>query len=225
MLLYLIRHAESQNNAKPAYNRVEDPALTAVGRLQAQYLAQWTQGLEIDMLITSPVLRALQTARSIHESTGQHVHVWDNVFEQGGVFRGFGLDANQGGAGMTRRQVHQHAARDASLCTLDRSIGETGWWGRPRETKMEAWHRANMVAKRLVACVNKQAKTLVVVTHADFKRKLLLTLLPEYLGTNQINRLSNTGVTKLEWDPSGWRLDYLDEVTHLPARLVTGIKV
>ena len=82
-----------------------------------------------------------------------------------------------------------------------------------------------MVAKRLVACADKQAETLVVVTHAEFKRKLLLTLLPEYPSPNQINRLSNTGVTKLEWDSSGWRLDYLDEVTHLPARIVTGINV
>ena len=225
MLVYLIRHAESQNNAKPAYNRVEDPVLTAVGRLQAQYLAQWIQGLDFDMLITSPVLRALQTARSIHESTGHHVHVWDNVFEQGGIFRGFGPDANQGGAGLTRLQVHQHAARDGSLCTLDGSIGDSGWWGRPRETQAEAWQRAAMVAKRLVACASKQVEALVVVTHADFKRKLLLTLLPESFGPNQVNRLSNTGVTKLEWDASGWRLSYLDEVTHLPARLVTGIKV
>ena len=225
MLLYLIRHAESQNNATPAYNRVEDPALTAVGRLQARHLAQWSEGLKFDMLITSPVLRALQTARPIHECTGHHVHVWDNVFEQGGIFRGFGPDAKQGGPGLTRRQIHQQAAGDVSLCTLDGSIGESGWWGRPRETQAEAWQRAAMVAKRLVACASKQAEALVVVTHADFKRKLLMTLLPESLGPNQINRLSNTGVTKLEWDASAWRLSYLDEVTHLPARLVTGIKV
>jgi len=225
MLLYLIRHAESQNNARPPYNRVEDPALTAVGRLQAQYLAQWSEGLKFDMLVTSPVLRALQTARAIHEGTGQHVHVWDNVFEVGGVFRGFGPDAKQGGAGLNRRQVHQQAAGDVAFSTLDHSIGEAGWWGRPRESETEAWQRAAMVKKRLVACASKQVEALVVVTHAEFKRKLLLTLLPEVLQPEQINRLSNTGVTKLEWDALVWRLDYLDEVAHLPARLVTGITV
>ena len=28
MQLYLIRHAESENNAKPVYERVEDPAMS-----------------------------------------------------------------------------------------------------------------------------------------------------------------------------------------------------
>jgi hypothetical protein len=50
-------------------------------------------------------------------------------------------------------------------------------------------------------------------------------LLGKSLESLQVNRLSNTGVTKLKLDSSVWRLSYLDEVAHLPPRLVTGIKV
>ena len=85
MKLYLIRHAESENNAKPIYQRIEDPPITAVGRLQAERLAGWVETLKIDTLITSPVLRALQTTRRITDATGQHVNVWADVFEEGGV--------------------------------------------------------------------------------------------------------------------------------------------
>ena len=225
MLLYLIRHAESQNNAKPAYSRVEDPSLTAVGRLQAQYLAEWIRVLEFDTLITSPVLRALQTARKIHDHTGQHVHVWDNVFEEGGVYRGFGPNAVQGGPGMARSQIFDQAASMPSLCTIDSSIRESGWWGRPREAPEEAWQRAVAVSKRLAIFARNQEQTIVLVTHADFKCKLLLTLLGECLSQDQVSSLSNTGVTKLTFARDAWRLDYLDSVSHLPPRLVTGTKV
>ena len=68
LLLHLIRHAESQNNVRPAYSRVEDPPLTAAGMLQARYLAERFMQLEFDRLICSPFLRALQTTRSMISS-------------------------------------------------------------------------------------------------------------------------------------------------------------
>jgi 2,3-bisphosphoglycerate-dependent phosphoglycerate mutase len=225
MLLYLIRHAQSQNNARPAYCRVEDPPLTAVGRLQTHYLAQWMRRFEFDMLVTSPVLRAVQTTRAIHDRTGHHVHVWANLFEEGGIFRGFGPQASEGGPGLKRSQVGGLAASNPKLCTLDPSITEAGWWGRTRESPDEASRRASDVAKRLTLCVRNQGRGVVVVTHADFKRRLLDCLLGKSLESLQVNRLSNTGVTKLKLDSSVWRLSYLDEVAHLPPRLVTGIKV
>ena len=225
MFLYLIRHAESQNNARPAYSRVEDPPLTAVGRLQSQFLAQWIQTLEFGMLVTSPVLRALQTTRAIHDRTGNHVHVWDDVFEEGGIYRGFGPNAKQGGPGMTRSKIIEHAASSQMLCTPDPSITESGWWGRTRECPEEAARRAVTVSQRLALSVRNQEQGVVVVTHADFKRKLLVNLLSDSLAPNQVNRLSNTGVTKLTLDTGTWQLNYLDEVMHLPPRLVTGIKV
>ena len=225
MFLYLIRHAQSQNNARPAYCRVEDPPLTAVGRLQTQFLADWLRTCEFDMLVTSPVLRALQTTRAIHDCTGHHVHVWENLFEEGGIFRGFGPLANEGGPGLKRSQISKQAASTPALCTLDPSLKETGWWGRPRESANEAACRAIEVAKRLTLCVSKQEHGVVVVTHADFKRRLLDSLLGETFGPIKLNRLCNAGVTKLNLDAGVWRLSYVNEVAHLPPRLVTGIKV
>jgi 2,3-bisphosphoglycerate-dependent phosphoglycerate mutase len=52
MQLYLIRHAESTNNAKPPRQRVEDPPITELGESQATHLAKWTSTTEIDTLIT-----------------------------------------------------------------------------------------------------------------------------------------------------------------------------
>ncbi len=225
MFLYLIRHAQSQNNARPGYCRAEDPPLTAVGRIQTQYLADWLRKCEFDMLVTSPALRAVQTTRAIHDCTGHHVQVWDNLFEEGGVFRGFGPLANEGGPGLKRSQIREQVASTPMVCTLDPLLTEAGWWGRPRESADQAASRSRDVANRLTLCVSKQNHGVVAVTHADFKRRLLERFLGRNLATRWGNRLSNAGVTKLQLVANVWKLTYLDEVSHLPPRLVTGTKV
>ena len=222
MLLYLIRHAQSQNNARPAYCRVEDPPLTAVGRLQTQYLAEWLRTIEFDMLVTSPVLRALQTTRAIHNRTGHHVYVWGDMFEEGGMFRGFGPNKSAGGPGMTRSQIIEQVASSSLLSTLDPSITDEGWWGRPRESPDEASRRANAVAKRITHCVDTLNTGIVVVTHDRFVRRLLLNLLGESRDAFQATSLHNAGVTRLVFDSNAWSLERVNDVSHLPSRLVSG---
>ena len=39
--LYLIRHGQSENNARPEHLRVEDAELTDLGHQQAEQLAPW----------------------------------------------------------------------------------------------------------------------------------------------------------------------------------------
>ena len=141
MLLHLIRHAESQNNVRPAYSRVEDPPLTAAGMLQARYLAERFTQLEFDRLICSPFLRALQTARAIHDQLGCPVDVWDNIFEVGGVFQGHGRSVGRRNRPDAPRSSPAGQTNPA-LCTADCSVKDSGWWGRPRETRDEAWMRA-----------------------------------------------------------------------------------
>ena len=224
MRLYLIRHAESENNAKPVFNRVEDPPLTAVGRLQAHYLAQWMNTLKVDMLLTSPVLRALQTARQIHDQTGHHVHVWDNLFEEGGIYRGHGPEATEGGPGLTRQKVWQCATSDPLQCTIDPSVSDSGWWSRPRETTEQATQRAGAVARRLAGVADGE-QVIAAVTHADFKRRLLGALLGQELNPDLFGSLCNTGITRLSLEDGKWRLDCWNAASHLPAKLITGNKI
>src|SRR6056297_1112107 len=139
MQLYLVRHAESENNARPIYERVEDPSITAVGRLQAEFLAKWFESLPIDTLISSPVRRALQTTRYIVDLTDSHVHVWADMFEEGGIYRGHGPEATEGGPGLSRTEVLRHVAANVDGCTLDDAVVESGWWGaKLRETPEQA---------------------------------------------------------------------------------------
>ncbi|WP_146454154.1 histidine phosphatase family protein [Rubripirellula tenax] len=223
MQLYLIRHAESENNARAPYLRVEDPAITAVGRLQSECLASWIKSLWIDHLITSPFLRTLQTTRFVTDVNPAGVNIWHDVFERGGCFRGYGPDATEGGIGLGRHEVARHVVEDATRCVVDESIGELGWWGgKPRETDEEAQQRATRVVRRFVDTFGSSGKTVVAVIHADFKRALLADMLGVTADPTIFGALRNTGVTKLDYDGDRWTLDWFNSVTHLPSKLITG---
>ncbi len=222
MQLYLVRHAESENNARPMEQRVEDPSITDLGHEQARHLAGWMQSLPIDSLITSPVRRALQTTRYIAQATGCHVHVWADVYEEGGIYRGHGPDAIAGGPGLTRHEVIRHIVDSPADCTLDDAVVDTGWWAyRDRETPDQAHQRAASVKQRLVEKFGSRGSTIVLVIHADFKRRLLSHFLGAPADSIGFGHLRNTGVTKLDFDGNRWTLEWFNSISHLPHRLMS----
>jgi 2,3-bisphosphoglycerate-dependent phosphoglycerate mutase len=221
MQLYLIRHAESENNARPGYLRVEDPPITTIGRMQADHLAAWTRTLKIDTLITSPFLRTLQTTRAVVDATQLPVSIWHTVFERGGCYRGYGDDAKQGGMGLGRSAIEKLIPGS----TIDETIPETGWWGgRDRETHEDAVVRAGQVIKRLEATFGNNGHHVVAIIHADFKRQLLIQMLAGLADASAFGPLRNTGITKVDFDGTRWRLDWLNSVSHLPAKIITGVE-
>ncbi len=228
MQLYLVRHAESENNARPPYLRVEDPAITAIGRLQSQHLADWIATLSIDHLITSPFLRTLQTTRYITDKTGGSVSVWHDAFEFGGCFRGHGPDATDGGIGLGRSDVIRNVVAAADRCTIDPTIEESGWWGgKTKETAAESNERTVRLIERFARTFGDSGETVVAVIHADLKRAMMSQMLrstadPMNFGPLNIGPLRNVGISKLDFDGSRWKLDWFNSVTHLPSKLITG---
>ena len=222
MELYLIRHAESENNARPPYQRVEDPAITAVGRLQADHLARWLETLKADVMVTSPFLRTLQTALPVMDATSYPLQVWHDVFERGGCFRGYDETNQSGALGMGRNEILRLLRPFSSRCELDDSIEEDGWWGgRERETDHEAEQRAIRVCRRLLDLVQHH-RVVVLLIHADLKRLMLAEMFRGQVDVQQLGPMRNAGITKVNRVDENWQLDYFNSVTHLPAKLITG---
>lgn len=240
MRLYLIRHAESQNNAKPPFERVCDPSLTAVGRMQAEHLAQWMKSLHLDTLITSPFLRTLQTTRAVLQARPQPVHVWHDVYEQGGCYHGYEGSDITGAAGLGRTHIRRELIIDAIreeaesisrsgdhtnpiAVAMDDEITESGWWGgRPMETESEVRERAARVLRRLESTFADRDVDVGLVIHANFLRCLLRELIGAFVDVDRLGPILNVSVSFLQWQDSYWRLRWLNSVTHLPPRLITG---
>lgn len=71
--IFLVRHAESTWNPMKKLQGIQDPALSARGKLQAERVGQRFKGIHLDALYSSHLTRALQTAEAIARATGLSV--------------------------------------------------------------------------------------------------------------------------------------------------------
>jgi broad specificity phosphatase PhoE len=71
--IFLMRHGESKNNVKHLLNswpEVRKYSLTEKGRMQAQSAGEVLAQENIDLIVSSPIQRAKETAQIIAEATG-----------------------------------------------------------------------------------------------------------------------------------------------------------
>jgi|CXWL01.1.fsa_nt_gi 2,3-bisphosphoglycerate-dependent phosphoglycerate mutase len=213
MQLYLIRHAQSQNNALPEEERVEDPGLTELGRQQAEHLGDWIPALKLTRLITSPFRRTLMTAEPIRRATSLIPEVRIDLHEQGGCYSGHDFSAKVGRPGMTRREIE---AEFAGFQVAD-DIDGAGWWqSKPYET----WEAARIRAARLLEWTRREFahtdERVAFVMHADIKRLFLAQLHADPLDVP-----CNTSVTEIEFTANSHHLRIFNQYSHLPNDLVS----
>lgn len=81
MKLYITRHGETSRNAEQrVLGRTDDP-LSAKGKAQAAELAEKMKDIEIDVIFTSPLSRAKETAQTVAKSKGLSLIVDDRLIE------------------------------------------------------------------------------------------------------------------------------------------------
>jgi broad specificity phosphatase PhoE len=194
VLLHLIRHGESVNNAGPA--RVPDAPLTPEGRAQAEALARawpavvpgWLPGSHepLEAVITSPLWRALETAEALARATGAPVVGWPELVEWN---RSFPWDGHQ--AAEVRARFPQ--------VVFDPALEEVGWPAYPGEERPdEVEARAARVAERVARELGGR-RHVALVGHQGFHGQLLRRWLRA--GRPQLAfRQGNCRVHTLEWD-------------------------
>lgn len=202
LTLFLVRHAQSQNNALPEHQRVSDPALTALGQQQAIKLSdrlheESTAYDAPEIILTSPFLRTLQT---IHPSAKRLEHqpvIWSNLYEAGGCYDGHEPGKTIGRPGMNRTQIEAQFPG----FVIPQEIDENGWY---REGDFEPWEaasaRAKAVSLQLLESFSGSQTSVLCMIHGDLIRLLLSHFCnnePVLSSTN----VANTSVTCLRFDP------------------------
>ena len=79
--LVLIRHGETDWNVEGRYQGQADPPLNARGLAQARQLAAELREVGLDVLYTSPLRRALQTAQILAQALQVPLHVEPRLME------------------------------------------------------------------------------------------------------------------------------------------------
>jgi len=241
MQLYIIRHAQSTNNALiDQRDRVCDPPLTELGEQQAALVAQHLAGginLELSMgvseeatssrirrgygltrLYCSAMGRALKTAQPISQATGLIPEVWVDIHEHGGIF----LDHGEAGGlvgypGKTRLEI----LAEFPNYILPESITEQGWWNQGYEDRAACHARAMRVARQLYEWADSHER-IGLVTHGGFIDSLIKALLNQLPGRHIFYNHNNSAISRIDFGPDErLKLRYLNRIDHLPPELVT----
>lgn len=213
MQLYLIRHAQSQNNALPEGQRVEDPPITEIGHEQARRLAGVLPELELTSLVTSPFLRTLQTTEHLRQTTRLTPYVRPELHERGGCMAGPSVEVMVGRPGLSREQI----LAQFPGYEIAPEIDGQGWWrSQPYESLELAQLRAQRLLDDTLAQYAHTDARVGYVMHADFKLLFLLLLHREPLDVPH-----NASLTRLTITPQRIQLDDYNSIAHLPADLIT----
>jgi broad specificity phosphatase PhoE len=94
--LMLVRHGESEWNAQRRYQGQSDVPLSALGRRQAERIAERLAGVKMDAVYASDLVRAWETASPIAEKNGLKVFSEPRLRElKFGVLEGLTFDEAQ----------------------------------------------------------------------------------------------------------------------------------
>lgn len=215
MELYLIRHAQSANNANPESRRVHDPSLTDVGHQQASRLAKRIDCLGLTRIITSPFLRTLETTEKIRSATSIKPEVRINLHEEGGCYSGHLPSKKTGQPGLNRSQIEERFPE----FDVETALDGQGWWNsQPFESRERAQKRAEMLLKQTHIEFAGSTERVAFVMHGNIK---LLLLENVSAASSPFDMPFNASVTKVLLTTNGFQLAEFNRVDHLPPRLIT----
>lgn len=245
MKLFLIRHAQSANNALAESAAMDDylaqrspePSITELGFRQAQltadHLAQleWPEdgsdqrtndshGYGFTKLFVSPMWRTLQTSWPIAKALQLKPEVWIDIHEHGGIFHG---NPRHGDVvslpGLTRQEIIEKFPG----YQLPDAITETGWWDGGYEEMEGCYERAAMVANTLRDWAPDMADDrIALVSHGTFLDSLIKALLGHDFASQLYYTHYNTAITRIDFTPKGFLLlRYLNRTEHLTPTLIS----
>ncbi|MCB0192455.1 MAG: histidine phosphatase family protein [Anaerolineae bacterium] len=243
MKLYIIRHAQSTNNALANQkDRVCDPELTELGHQQAKVVAEHLahgvdpeyvvgvseedtaadsrQGYKIDHLYCSAMHRSMLTAKPISEALGLTPEVWIDIHEHGGIFLDHG--GEKGIVGYPGKRRSDILAEFPNY-TLPPTVTDEGWWR--MENGKEDWPGCHGRAIRVYRTLRERApsrENIAIVTHGGFMDALMKAITNQLPNPSLIYHHYNTSITRVDFRPDGKTdLRYINRFDHLPAEMIS----
>lgn len=198
----LLRHGESVGNAESRWQGQADFPLTDRGRAQAQALGdRWKrEKMKFDFVISSPLLRARETAEIIASKLGLLVE-----------FDPLWLERDNGEfAGLTQHEVRQNFEHPDFSTPYD-PVGMDG------EGDWELFLRAGQALHDLL---KRDPARYLIVSHGGLLNQLMHTvvgIVPQANNAGTRFRFSNTAFAQLLYFPGQhrWAIDKLNDHAHL----------
>jgi len=207
MIIYFVRHGESEGNKKRLHQGPEVP-LSEEGIKQGQVLAERLKKHKIDSIYLSPMIRAKQTAGIISDQLKIPVEFWENLKEIGNPSEIWGKPAEDKGILEIKKLARKKFLK-----------GGGGY--SDEETFEELNKRAKGVLEHLL--LHHREQNVLCVSHATMIKMIICkaifgeSLTPEiFLQLREHLWLKNTGITVCEYtDKWGWTLVNWNDTSHI----------
>lgn len=184
--LVILRHGRTAWNAERRYQGQENPPLDAIGQAQALESAALVAAMNPDLLVSSDLLRARQTAEKIAALTGQRL-----IYDQRLRERHLGH-----WQGLTRDQVQARYPEEYADWLAGRDVTRRGG-----ESRHEVATRAVKALSELP-----EAELTVLVSHGATSMCLAAALLGLPQTPSILGPLANCHWTELRDSGDGWTL-------------------
>ena len=208
--IYFVRHGQSEDNSAPVFQSPDSP-LSAKGREQAISIAKRVSKLAFETLISSPFLRATQTAEAIAALTGKKPELSDLFVER-----------------IKPTNINGKPYTDKNASTVWREWEMSLFTPGMRVDDGENFDDITMRADNALSFLERRKeKSLVVVTHGYFLRTIIARVLlgdsitsEQFKNFQSVARMENTGLTVIKYqsgfeEKSAWRLWIYNDHAHL----------
>jgi broad specificity phosphatase PhoE len=208
-IVYFVRHGQSADNIAPIFQSVNSP-LTEEGKRQAGVIAKRAASIPFDVLISSPLPRAKETAEFISTSTGKAIEFLDTLVES---IKPTGLEG----------KPFTDAEADALWKQWRESQSDPALRVGDGENYSDLIARADAVLEYLY---NRPEETLMVVTHGYFLRTIMIrVMLGDSLSPGNFKAFQsranteNTGISVIKYNATyfgtSWKLWIYNDHAHL----------
>jgi 2,3-bisphosphoglycerate-dependent phosphoglycerate mutase len=244
--LYLIRHAESANNAIYSSNgdesgRSPDPEITKIGHKQAATLGKHLGNpfgeprqhpLEkvddhhfgLTHLYCSLMSRSILTSGYIAEACNLQRVAHPDIFEKGGIYQQHPDGSREGLLGADRSYFEK---RFPDLILPD-GLNADGWYSRPAESEAVFLERMRRVVVDIRERHEDSDDIVGMVVHGDFIDQFVNELMgverkPQNYSSPWVANWAfhNTSVSRIDFRNGSQTILYLNRIDHLPAELIT----
>lgn len=209
MLLYLVRHGQSEGNKANIHQTAGIP-LSEEGKKQAEFLAKRLKDVHFDLIYSSPILRARQTAEIINKLHGSPVEFWENLSEW-----------------KSPTQIRGKYSEDPEAAAIMTSIFEKLRKGDKtyKYSDEESYEELSNRAKQVIAHLEEKHKdqSILCVSHGTMIKAIVSQIVFEEIADPKIfikmkehMWAQNTGVTVCEnTEKYGWTLNSWNDLNHL----------
>lgn len=194
MRIYLIRHGESEANV--GLSDVIDCNLSELGLQQSAEATSALAKLGVDLILSSPYRRCLQTAEILRSATGAAAELWPAVHEH---------HHDPFAPGPWPLASTEDLHRDWPNFVIPPDMKRTHWAAVP-EDRAHQWQRISSAVRQLLGRLGRQPQARVaVVTHQAPASVFVQAFCQWQNALNVRLHINPCSVTILEMDASGRR--------------------